>query len=57
MTITKRLTEHVTITATPDEMNAVFAFLERYGYRGVSVLATGGAMQITAERDVERETE
>jgi hypothetical protein len=57
MTITKRLTEHVMITATPAEMNAVFAYLERYGYHSASVLATGGVMQIAAERDVEREGE
>jgi hypothetical protein len=57
MTITKRLIEHVTITATPDEMHAVFAYLERYGYHSASVLATGGVMQIAAERDVEREGE
>lgn len=56
MNITRRRIEYVTIVATPDEMQAVFAFLEREKYHDLGVIAKHDGdkpvMVFEAERDV-----
>ncbi len=55
MTITKVTTERHVITASPSEMGAVDAYVQRYGLRVVSTTMHAGVNTIVAEREIGRD--